>query len=63
MELVDLVNSGEITNDFRWLTFILGSLTVTLNISALLDFFLSSDASICSAISFLPLGNSDCAVF
>ena len=27
--------------------------------SALLDFFLSSDASICSTTAFLPLGNSD----
>ena len=26
---------------------------------ALLDFFLSSDASICSAMAFPPLGNSD----
>ena len=26
---------------------------------ALLDFFISSDASICSTIAFLPLGNSD----
>ena len=27
--------------------------------SALLDFFLSSDANICSTMAFLPLGNSD----
>ena len=27
--------------------------------SALLDFFLSSDACICSTMAFLPLGNSD----
>ena len=27
--------------------------------SALLDFFLSSDASICSSMAFPPLGNSD----
>ena len=40
MELVDLVNSGELTNDFRCLIFILGSLTVTLNTPALLDLFL-----------------------
>ena len=26
---------------------------------ALLDFFLSSDASICSTMAFSPLGNSD----
>ena len=30
---------------------------------ALLDLFLSSDASICSTISFLPLGNSDHVIF
>ena len=30
---------------------------------ALLDFFLSSDASICSAMAFPPLGNSDHVVF
>ena len=36
----------------RWLTFLLGSLT-------LLDLFLSSDASICSTMVFPPLGNSD----
>ena len=29
---------------------------------ALLDFFLSSDASICSAMAFPPLGNSDFVV-
>ena len=29
---------------------------------ALLDLFLSSDASICSTMAFLPLGNSDQAV-
>ena len=32
----------------RWLTFLLGSLT-----------FLSSDNSICSTMTFPPLGNSD----
>ena len=30
---------------------------------ALLDFFLSSDASICSTMAFPPLGNSDHVVF
>ena len=29
---------------------------------ALLDFFLSSDARICSTMAFPPLGNSDCVV-
>ena len=37
-----------------WLTFLLGS-----HSPALLDFFLSSDASICSTMAFPPLGNSD----
>ena len=34
----------------RWLTFLLRFLTVTLTVSALLDLFLSSDASICSTM-------------
>ena len=42
----------------RLLTFLLRCLTVILS-PALLDLFLSSDASICSAMAFLPLGNSD----
>ena len=33
------------------------------NNPALLDLFLSSDASICSTMSFHPLGNSDHVVF
>ena len=39
-------------------TFLHGSLTVNLG-PALLDLFLSSDASICSTMAFPPLGNSD----
>ena len=48
----------------RWLTFLLGSLTVTLTADcdshspALLDLFISSDASICSTMAFPPLQNS-----
>ena len=42
----------------RLLTFLLRCLTVILSL-ALLDLFLSSDASICSAMAFLLLGNSD----
>ena len=42
----------------RWLTFLFGSQT-DFHSAALLDFFLSSDASICSAMAFPPLGNSD----
>ena len=41
-----------------WLTFLLRPLTVTLS-PALLDFFLSSDTSICSTVALPPLGNSD----
>ena len=44
----------------RWLTFLLGSLTVSLTVRpAFLDLFISSDASICSTLGFPPLGNSD----
>ena len=32
------------------------------HITALLDLFLSSDASICSTMAFFPLGNSDLVV-
>ena len=42
----------------RRLTFLLGSLTVT-HSPALLDLFIFSDPSICSAVAFPPLGNSD----
>ena len=42
----------------RWLTFLLGSLTVTHN-TAVLDLFVSSYASICSTMVFPPFGNSD----
>ena len=46
---------------FRWLTFLLRSLIVTLS-PALLDLFISSDPSLCSTMAFRPLGNSDVAV-
>ena len=42
----------------RWLTFLLTSQNVILS-PALLEFFLISDASICSAMAFPLLGNSD----
>ena len=45
---------------FRWLTFLLGSLTMTLTVLLFSIFiFLSSDASICSAMAFPFLGNPD----
>ena len=62
VELIDLVNSVIIflsqTTLLRWLTFLLGSQTDS-HSPALLDFFLSSDASICPTMAFPPLGNSD----
>ena len=62
VELIDLVNSVIIflsqTTLLRWLTFLLGFQTDS-HSRALLDFFLSSDASICSTMAFPPLGNSD----
>ena len=62
VEVIDQVNSIIIflsqTNLLRWLTFLLGSLTVILTVP-LLDLFISSDISICSAMAISPLGNSD----
>ena len=61
MELIDLVNSiifFSISNDLRWLTFLLESLTVTLKV-LLLWICSSFDASICFTMAFPPLGNSD----
>ena len=57
----ELCYNFSISNDaLRWLTFLLGSLTVPLTHSpALLGFFLSSGTSICSTLTFPPLGNSD----
>ena len=45
----------------RWLTVLLGSQTDS-HSSALLDLFLSCDASVCSTTGFPPLGNSDYVV-
>ena len=42
----------------RWLTFLLRSLTDS-HSPALLDWFISSDVSICSTMAFPPLGNYD----
>ena len=46
------------TTLLRWLTFLLGSLTLIVTV-LLLDLFISSDTSICSAMAFPPLGNAD----
>ena len=43
----------------RWLSFLLGSAGCDSHSLALLDLFLSSDASFCSTMTFPPLGNSD----
>ena len=62
VELIDLVNSVVIfpsqMTSLRWLTFLLGSLSDS-HSPALLDFFLSSNASICSTMTFLQFGNSE----
>ena len=63
VELIDLMNSvtiflSQITL-LRWLTFLLGFQTVILMVLLFLDLFLSSDANICSTMTFPPLGNSD----
>ena len=50
MELIDLMNSDDLTT--RISDYDSHSL-------ALLNFFLSSDGSICSTMAFSPLGNSD----
>ena len=64
MELIDLVNSvtisilisNDLTQIVNFLTRIPGCDSYSL---ALLDFFLSSDASVCFTMAFHPLGNSD----
>ena len=60
VELIDLVNSVIISNDFtQMVNFPTRILDCDSHSPALLDFFLSSDASICSTMAFPPLGNSD----
>ena len=49
VELIDLVNSVQL----RWLTFLRGSQTDS-HSPAVLDFFLSSDAIICSKMALTP---------
>ena len=46
-------------NLLRWLTFLLGSLTLTLTVLLFWFLYISSDASICSTMAFPTLGNSD----
>ena len=63
MELIDLVNSlinFSISNDLtQMVTFPTRIPDCDSNSPALLDLFISSDTSICSIMTFLPLGNSD----
>ena len=59
VELIDLVNSV-ISNDLtQMVNFPTRIPDCDSHSPALLDFFLSSDASICSTMTFPPLGNSD----
>ena len=60
MELIDLVNfvKSKMTL-LKWLTFLFGSLTVSLTSPALLDLFISSDTSICSRMAFPPFWSYD----
>ena len=58
MELIDLVNS--VTNYLtQMVNFPIWIPGCDSHSPALLDLFLSSQASVCSTMSFLPLGNSD----
>ena len=57
MELIDLVNSNDLTQMFNFPTRTPDCDSYS---PALLDFFLSSDASICSRTAFPPLGNFQC---
>ena len=56
MELIDLVNSAQNLNNLNFATWILDSGSHS---PALLDFFLSSGASICSTMACPSLENAD----
>ena len=56
MELIDLVNSAQNLNNLNFATWILDSGSHS---PALLDFFLSSGASICSTMACPSLQNAD----
>ena len=63
VQLVDLVNSVIISSDLtQMLNFPTHIPDCDSHSPALLDFFLSSDTSICSTMTFPLLGNSDHAV-
>ena len=60
VELIDLVNSAVISSDLtQMVNFPTQIPDCDSHSPALLDLFLSSDASICSTIAFPPLGNSN----
>ena len=60
VELIDLVNSVIISNDLtQMVNFPTRIPDCDSHSPTLLDFFLSSDASICSTMDFPPLGNCD----
>ena len=60
VELINLVNSLIISNDpTQMVNFPTRIPDCDSHGPALLDLFLSSDASICSTMAFPPLGNSD----
>ena len=56
MELTELVNSNDLT---QIVNFHIQISDCDFHSPDLLDFFLSSDASVCSTIAFPPLGKSD----
>ena len=56
VELIDLLNSNDLTQMVTFPTRIPDSDSHS---PALLDLFISSDASICSTMGFPPLKNSD----
>ena len=56
MELIHLVNSNDLTQIVNFSTRIPDCDSHS---RALLDLFVSSDASICSTMAFCPLGNPD----
>ena len=60
LELIDLVNAVIILNDLtQMVNFSIRIPDYAFHSPALLDLFLSSGASICSAMAFPPLGNPD----
>ena len=60
MKLIDLVNSVITSNDLTWIVNFYFQIPECESYSpAFLDLFISLDASICSAVAFPSLGNSD----